>query len=232
MNILIDADSVIVDLHTLWYAEYNHRYDDDLRVEHVTSWNVHKFCKHGSKIYDILKEPEFFQRPLPIPGAIQTIKQLIADGHKIYVVTAAPLEAKTACHDKYMWFQKYLPGLITEKNLFFCKEKGMIHGDILFDDYPSNFKGFKGLAVCMDYPYNRDFNGLRVRTWDEFYRLVKSLSGTREHLNQLPTSSYGAEDKPEPIFKDHSRPTTAPFPTPYFKTSGPIYHPGTIIGEA
>lgn len=167
-TLLIDMDSVICDLMTEWHGRYNRDYDDNLSVEDLKCWNSEKYVKAecGKKIYDYLDEPGLFLKLEPLPGAIDALQRL-NERYEIFIVTTSRTYAFT---DKEKWVEKHLP-FIGKRNLIFTHRKDMIRGDILFDDAPHNLTAFQKtgrVALAMDYPYNRDVDVPRVKSWNEF----------------------------------------------------------------
>lgn len=167
-TLLIDMDSVITDLMSKWFSAYNEAYDDHLTVDQLTGWNTHQKVKKecGSKIYEFLEQPGFYRDLRPLPQALEVIKRL-NERYDIFIVTTSPINA---FKDKTEWILEYLPFIGAEK-IIFTHFKHKIKGDILFDDAPHNLISFQnegGIAVAMDYPYNRDINCLRVSGWLQF----------------------------------------------------------------
>ncbi|HEU4963816.1 MAG TPA: 5'(3')-deoxyribonucleotidase [Bacilli bacterium] len=171
-TLLIDMDSVIVDLMTEWHSRYNREYGDDLCVERLQSWETEKYVKEecGVKIYNYLDEPGLFRQLKPLPHALEVLERL-AQSYDILIVTSSRTHAYT---EKELWVEEHLP-FIGRGNLIFSHRKDMICGDVLFDDAPHNLEAFRNtgrLAVAMDYPYNRDVDVPRVSGWPEFERFL------------------------------------------------------------
>jgi 5'-nucleotidase len=73
MIILVDVDSTIADLVPEWLRIYNKIYNDNLTIDDITSWAIHKFAKPecGDKIYDILRMDTLYESVRPIEGAFE-----------------------------------------------------------------------------------------------------------------------------------------------------------------
>lgn len=167
-TLLIDMDSVIVDLMSEWHRRYNEDYGDDLTVERVLCWQSEKYVKPecGLKIYDYLDQPGLFRNLKPLPHALEVLERLSGE-YDILIVTSSRTHAFT---EKEQWVDKNLP-FIGKHNLIFAHRKDMICGDLLFDDAPHNLSAFARtgrMSVAMDYPYNREIDVPRVRSWLEF----------------------------------------------------------------
>lgn len=173
MRILIDLDSITVDLLQPWLNLYNADYDDHLTVEDITSWDTHLSVKPacGMKIYDYLKRPGFFAGLKPLPGAQAAIANLYAAGHRLYMVTAAPDGSAT---EKVHWVSEWLPFLNAKKQTVICFDKHIIDGDVLIDDSPKNLVNWKAahpdkFVMGIRYPYNTNTKvaGLLAEGWQD-----------------------------------------------------------------
>lgn len=167
-TLLIDMDSVLVDLMTEWHYRYNIDYNDSLHVSKIDSWHMERYVKPecGLKIYDYLHQPGLFAKLKPLPGAIETFTRLY-EKYPMFIVTTSP---HTAFQDKLLWLETNLPWFPTTR-VIFTHHKEQIRGDLLFDDSPVNLSQFQAtgrVAVAMDYPYNRSLICPRVTNWLEF----------------------------------------------------------------
>ena len=174
--LLIDMDSVIVDLMTDWHTQYNQDYNDDITLERVTDWDAVSYVKPecGEKIYDYLHKPGLFAGLKPLPHAIEVLERLHRF-HELLIVTASP--SPVAYEEKERWINQHLP-FIGSQNIIFAKRKERVCGDVLFDDAPHNLTNFMETgrtAIAMDYPYNRKVNCLRAANWLEFEQIISEL---------------------------------------------------------
>lgn len=158
MRILIDMDSIVVNLIDPWYAAHNAATGDDLTIEKVLTWDTHLYTKHGHAVYDVLNKRHFFRDLEPLPGAIEAVKELSSCGHEIFMVTAASYPVNFV--DKVMWHAAHLP-FLSKKNLVFAHEKYIIPADAIIDDGPHNATAYakchpNALVLGIEYPYNKD----------------------------------------------------------------------------
>lgn len=175
-RLLIDMDSVIVDLMSEWHKRYNQDYEDNLSVERLASWQTEQFVKPecGLKVYDYLDQPGLFLGLKPLPGAVEVLERL----SRVHDVVLATSSRTFAYSEKEQWVAQHLP-FVGVRNLIFAHRKELIVGDLLFDDAPHNLLAFQAtgrLAVAMDYPYNRDLQLPRVASWLEFEAFVEEWS--------------------------------------------------------
>ena len=92
-------------------------------------------------------EKDFFVNLAPIQNNVNAVKQMIADGINVLILSASPNER--ADGDKVKWLEKYLPEIpftniiimrIGEKKSDYVNRVGRA---ILFDDYGKNCKEFE-----------------------------------------------------------------------------------------
>jgi 5'-nucleotidase len=157
LTVLIDLDSIIVDLWAEWCPRYNRRTGDTLTMEKITDWGV-SAAKHRGALFGVLKDPGFFASLRPFPGALEGVKAISDLGHRVVIVTAG---RKYALHDKAEWVEKHLPWLDGETSLVLAWAKELVRGDVLFDDGPHNVEAYRkawpGASIAtIAYPYNRD----------------------------------------------------------------------------
>ena len=182
MRILLDLDQVTCDLHTEWLRRYNTRFDDWLKPEDVTSWDIQHLVKcSAAEIFGILNEPGLYEDVLPVEGAIPGIDRLQRDGHDIVFVTSC--SSGEMVDGKSRWLERY--GLAEGRvgsvpdNMIVARKKQFVDGDILVDDYATNVDLFPGLGVLMDAPYNQDAEPpVRVDNWDGIVRAVRWAAGS------------------------------------------------------
>lgn len=174
-TLLIDMDSVIVDLMSAWCRRYNADWADNLTPADILTWEWEKYVKPecGRKIYQYLNEPGMFLHLDPLPHAVDVLERL-SKRYEVLIVTSA---RRSAMAEKDAWVTQHLP-FIGRKNLIFAHRKDRVCGDLLFDDAPHNLEAFLRSgrrAVAMDYAYNRHVPCLRVKGWLEFEELVYRL---------------------------------------------------------
>lgn len=189
--ILLDSDQVVCDLLPRWVKVYNERYGDNLSVEEFggTFGGLQHVVKPecGEKIYDLMKEPGFFQSLDPVAGAIEGVNKLLDDPRfDPYVVTAYSNDPEMA-KGKVEWYLKNLPAMVEKEGLILCKPKQLVIGDMLVDDSMENLKKWAGqmsaldrtdfFAVAMAAPHNQDaedshFVDARISSWDELLKFM------------------------------------------------------------
>ena len=172
----IDMDDVLNTLVDEWILNiYNKEYGDTLTIKDVNDWDVTKYVKPecGSKIYDILLRPDFFEH-LPVKLYAQEVTKRLSEQYDLYVVTA--YSPKTVVN-KVNWLAKHFPHINT-KHIIFCNAKGLIKTDYLIDDGPHNILDYHNNGgtnpIVFDRPWNHSlpstFN--RVDNWLQIEKLL------------------------------------------------------------
>lgn len=171
-TILLDVDDTINNLISQWISIYNERYNDDLKHEDITDWDMTKFVKPecGENIYKLLGTPNLFSDLVsPLLNSIEVTKTL-SEYFDIYIVSR--------CYDtniieqKLKFLEKHFPHL-NKYNFISTRHKFLIKGDIMIDDSIENIT----TSIC-DYkllftqPHNKHFitnneDIIRVNNWNE-----------------------------------------------------------------
>lgn len=195
MRILLDLDSIIVNLQDEWYRRNNERFGDNLKPGDVTAWEIDKFSLGGSEVFRILDEPGLFISLPPLPGAVEGVNRLVDAGHDVYIVSAAVSPAARA--EKPQWVEHYLPK-VGKRKVILTWSKHVVCGDVLFDDGPKNLREWHdewrhkgGSIATIAYPYNAaireqlpwlfvagDYKDTET-AWVRFTAWVARLSGER-----------------------------------------------------
>lgn len=158
MRILVDMDSILVNLMEVWLAAHNEAQGDDLTVDKILTWDTHEYAKGGHAVYKPLERPGLFRAAPPLPGAVEALKTLLERGHDVFVVTAAMYPSNYG--EKVEWCQEHLP-FLGKRRLVFAHEKHLLPGDVLIDDGPHNATAYRlhhhnAKIYTIGYLYNKD----------------------------------------------------------------------------
>ncbi len=176
MRFAVDQDQVLANLMSKWIYTYNQEWNDNLKEEDITDWDICKFVKPecGKLVYDIIKRPGFYLDLEVISGAKEGVQALLDMGVEIAVVTASPM---TAYKEKHEWLMQHFPML---DRIVFATDKSWIKADVMIDDGSHNLESFKGFKMLYDAPWNRtDKRFFRVGNWSEIVntaQVLKSIS--------------------------------------------------------
>jgi 5'(3')-deoxyribonucleotidase len=184
LPVFIDFDGVIADLHTEWVRIYNEIYGDDLEVRDVTEWDIGKFVLDAARptpedpgVFGILNKPDLYDSVLPVPGALAGLKELSHAG--IPWVIATSCGYLNMIRGKVAWLERYgvLPKAsdFPADNLIIVRNKGLLRGSVLVDDYHENLSAFEGCRILLDAPYNQNATYLRAFSWCDIVSLVQAL---------------------------------------------------------
>lgn len=86
-SIAIDMDGVIADLMTTWIDRINEVEGENLKLEEITDWEILKFVKCGTKIFDQLDYDLF--RNLPVICDSQEVAKELYEHYRVNIVTTA-----------------------------------------------------------------------------------------------------------------------------------------------
>ena len=179
MMILIDADGVLEDLTQKWVIYINEKYGTSVKYEDVTEWDMTKSFPTLTReqIYGAELEEDLYERLEPYVNAVKYVKQLLDDGHIIYIVTSSPYQVIKCKIERVIL--KFFPFLSWE-NIIITSNKKMINGDVLIDDGIHNLLGGKYKKLLMSAPYNKKFNAeengmVRVNNWVEIYEAISEM---------------------------------------------------------
>ena len=172
MRIFIDMDDVLVELLDEWLVKLNKISKYHREPEDIVNWDMKLAYPDltSNQLYNLLFDETMWSNIKPVKNAYKYLKQLIDDGHEVYIATSSSPRSffiKTEyCLLKHFDF-------LTPKNLICINDKYLLDGDVLFDDYHENLRKFKGVKVLKDAPYNRNCD--RQRTYAKTRRLFNNV---------------------------------------------------------
>lgn len=182
MIIYVDMDGVVADIMTEWLALYNRDWHDCLGPEDIPRWGIHHLFKRecNVNVYQYLAVPGLFARAPVIEGAVKALKELHEEQHDIYFATASPINSTTAFGEKCEWVDEHFP-FIGGRKVIGIRDKHLLQGDILIEDYPENLKKFSGLRILFDQPWNRSEEDgfIRCHDWNQV------LSAVYDHIGWM-----------------------------------------------
>ncbi len=125
----------------------------------LSEWDfLDKLGPHARRAYlaDSAK-PGFCYGLDPLPGAVEGVQQLLADGHDLVAVTAPLLHCPTWEGERRAWLWKHFG--IAAREVVFTSRKDLVHGDVLVDDKPEHVKDWSArwgkCGVLWAQPYNK-----------------------------------------------------------------------------
>ena len=180
MTILIDIDDTVWDLLTPWVTELNRLYKTNVNISDIKEWDLSKAFSmlSSDQIRYPLLQKYFWDLVHPYTDAIIYINKLVEDGHDIYFVTSTHyknIEYKISKLEGLFSFNFYDKFIV-------AKNKHMIMGDILIDDYINNLDKNRRYNILFGNVYNKDkdyseYNWIiRCTNWKEVYDFIEKIS--------------------------------------------------------
>ncbi len=198
MRIYIDFDDVLCETARALSHAARAVFQRDVPYEQITVFNLqHAFSLSPSEIeqlMDLAHQPEFLAALEPTPGAVGAVRELLATGHEVSIVTGRPSD----CHaGSAAWLASYgLEGLAViyvdkygraPKNLpawappmLSLQQFYELQFDVAIDDAPTALDLLTELKGCQVIVFSRPWNAayqppegvLRCDSWDEILKLL------------------------------------------------------------
>lgn len=179
MNIGIDLDGVLRDFSLGLHRQYKRIYPDhkrfnvenwDLRISYPDCDDIFKFA-FRTYVDEVNLDAPMYQL------ADVFVARLKLRDHETTLIThgyrVVEWLKKNDMHDMF--------DNIIILNPTATLKKSDIPVDVMLDDNINNLKNFdkhnRTTAVCMDRPWNKEYNGLRVYSLDHFLQLIDSMKG-------------------------------------------------------
>lgn len=91
LTVLIDADDTIENLCEVWVNFLNEKYGTSVLLSDIKEWDMTKAFPTISpvKVFEPLFDENLWKRVAPLPGAVEYVKKIIEDGHKVIIVTSS-----------------------------------------------------------------------------------------------------------------------------------------------
>ena len=188
LTVLVDMDDTIESLLSAWVERLNRSFGTDVKPDEVSEWDISKSFPTLTKeqVYSPLLCDDFWYSVMPIDGASDALQQLIADGHRVLIVTTSAYQTLRTKMDVVLF--GYFP-FLTWNDVIITSHKQLVKGDVLVDDGVHNLEGGDYMKVLMDAPHNRSYdaetNGMvRVKSWGEAYSVITNLANTIEQIEE------------------------------------------------
>jgi 5'(3')-deoxyribonucleotidase len=169
-RVLIDLDGVVRDFIGSLITVYKKIYPSHTILP-VNSRRLEDFFPIQSEIYKFMEAghiEEIMENAPPYPGAVQAMQRW-QNEFEIIVVSAQPEISKFST---YIWVGKHQ---IPTNEVHITYNKSEIEGIALLDDFVDNLEEFAAtnrFAVCLDQPWNQSWKGERVKSVEDFFKIV------------------------------------------------------------
>mmetsp|Transcript_149008 Transcript_149008/g.285472 ORF Transcript_149008/g.285472 Transcript_149008/m.285472 type:complete len:210 (+) Transcript_149008:85-714(+) len=194
--VLVDMDGVICDFEAQFLQRWRKTHPSArwIPTEARTS---HYVDQDASGAYDtrrshaIIMSPGFYDSMPPIPGALDALREMQAEGLRVCICTAPFGRGETAANceaEKRAWVKSHLgEDWLTPERFICIKDKTLVPGKLLIDDKPnpsSHWSG--GLArepswqhVVFTQPFNLEAaecrDTPRLACWSEWREILQPL---------------------------------------------------------
>ena len=173
MKIGIDIDGVIRDLlgkvEEIYFREYPYH-----KLIRKDTYDISLWFPIGKEIYKFVFETyskEIYTQSQVYKNAREFMVKLRKNG-KVILVSSQPEKKLEELTKKWLEIKK-----IPYDELIFTKDKSEFIGDCLLDDCTANLeraaKAGSSKPICFDRPWNQDWDGLRIKSYDKFLELIK-----------------------------------------------------------
>jgi 5'-nucleotidase len=170
-KVVLDLDGVVRDFVGRLKKIYKKFYPEH-EIKPITSRRLEEFFPIGENIYRFIKNglvKEIMEEADPYPGSIEALNRW-KNKFEIVVATAQPEISRAAT---FVWIGKFN---IPTNEIVITFDKSKIEGIALLDDFIDNLTSFAStgrLAVCLDQPWNQEWQGPRVKNVDQFFEYVR-----------------------------------------------------------
>lgn len=175
----IDLDGVVADFNSGWMQLHNDEFGGNLTVELVTTWDglhhvggfadMDAFWQWARGNDD---RPSIFRHLDLLPGALDSLRSLNAEGHDIVIVSTKP---DWAVHETLHWLAD---NQIPTREVHLTFTKYLVDCDVYLDDAPGVLpelvEHHPDALVCRFVrPWNQPVPGaVDVHNWSEFHAIV------------------------------------------------------------
>lgn len=180
MIIAVDFDNILNNLTEKTIEFYNSHNGKDIKMSDITSYNFHDCVdkEDADGIIKLFKSKALWDSLSPLAGARESLRKLIDDGHRVYIVTATATENFSW---KIQFLKKYF-SFFNIDNVIRMMDKSLLRCDILIEDCLDQLIKHKLChRVCLDYTWNQNENKdfvydiYRCKDWNEILEAVNKI---------------------------------------------------------
>ena len=171
MIINLDIDGVIRDMVTPSIQAYKEQFDKHCKLKHddIEKYDFRIHMPLITDTYKFLKDnkTQLFLNAKPYIGALEFVDFLKMAGHEIQIVTN---QVRGTEDSTLQWLLEYH---VPYTSLHFAKNKNSVKGDILIDDCIDNLIVADKKVVCVDRPWNKEWDGNKAYNYNDIYNYLK-----------------------------------------------------------
>ena len=177
LKILLDVDEVLRPIMSEVIKIYNKEHKTNIKFEDIKKWglsNTFPLIDDDEHFFKFHSE-QIFSQPDPYPFSPDIVYDLYRN-HEVVIVSSQFDGLEDLTLD---WLKKHD---FKFHNIFFEKDKSLIKGDVMIDDGVHNLINSScKYNICVDRPWNKDFEGIRARSLVSAYNYLVSIE-TNEFL--------------------------------------------------
>ena len=179
MIICVDIDGVLNNLMEKTLELYNTRNNKNIQISDIKTYDFYECLpqEDARGIIELFKNKELWDSLTPMPGSQNALKQLMNNGHQIYLATATDIiNFEWKCN----WVTNFYPFIPTD-NIIRIMNKSLLNVDVLIDDCLDNLITNYAYRVCIDHPWNRStskdyaYNIKRAHNWNDIVNIIKNI---------------------------------------------------------
>lgn len=178
-TILVDMDDTLVNTVEVWVEWLNTKYNLDVKYDDLKVWDMQ--AAFPSLTLNQIRQPlsnlQFWNLVEAKEGAVEYLKKLMDDGHKVMVCSAS--HPTTIVGKVYNCLLQHFPYLDTTQ-LIFAYDKQLINADFLIDDGIHNLIDAPYRGILITTPYNKliketdyEEDMVRVNNFKEAYDFIE-----------------------------------------------------------
>lgn len=175
-TILVDMDGVLADFEGMFLARWRERHPSAPWVAPEARRAFPLALDYPEDLRPlcdaIIQEDGYCRSLRPLPGAVQAVHDMLAEGLDVRICTA-PLGNPSSAAEKLAWANEHL-GTPFKKRVIIAKDKTLVRGEMLIDDKPvvSGVLAPTWEHVVFDAPYNRHVENRRICHWSGWRAIV------------------------------------------------------------
>lgn len=165
-RLIVDMDDVMADATGQFINYYEKEFG--VRVDRAVlngKGEGEGFPENHSTIAEFPYRDNFF-RTMTVNEDCQSVMEQLNKKYEVFIVSAA-MEFPQSLSEKLEWIKEHFP-FITWKQVVFCGNKSVVHGDYMIDDLVRNLERFNGEKFIFTAPHNIHLNHFkRFNNWRE-----------------------------------------------------------------
>lgn len=176
MRLGIDLDGVVADFDGGWSSRYTEEFQTVLRAQEA-QWDRLHLLTHFpdmDSFWDWVHQRQLFRHLPTVPGALESLSRLAAEGHEIVIISAKP---DRAIPDTLGWISEHR---LPTREIHFRHDKYEVACDAYLDDSPINLVQLvehrpRALVCRMVAPWNQPVAGaVDISDWSGFEKAISA----------------------------------------------------------